>query len=427
MCGTPSARRVGEQLRRARVRVAFLGGYDAAGQRFNGIVLHRALLAAGHESDYVVAEKRLDEPRIHELGPAWLKRWNRRVVRLETRLSRQSDLVPLGGAFRKTEAYRKADLLHLQLLHANSFFSLRELPRVANGRRPVLWTLHDPWITTGHCVHSMGCERWKTGCGACPDLTLSLPIRQDRTAANWAFKQKQLSRSRLHLVVASDWMQQRVAESPLLAGLPCTKIPFGVDTDVFRPIPKAEARRALGVPEDARPLAIRWAPHYLLKGTRYAEEALMRLPSGLVTDLICFDTPGGSEVERLQQQYRVTTIRNYSDPEPIATGLAAADAFLMPSLAETFGLMAVEAMACGTPPIVFEGTSLPAVIDAPRGGRAVEMASAAALAATIVELLSNPEALRSCRDEGLKRVQSLYTEHRYVESHLALYQRLLQT
>jgi len=86
MCGTPSARRVGEQLRRARVRVAFLGGYDAAGQRFNGIVLHRALLAAGHESDYVVAEKRLDEPRIHELGPAWLKRWNRRVVTLETRL-----------------------------------------------------------------------------------------------------------------------------------------------------------------------------------------------------------------------------------------------------------------------------------------------------------------------------------------------------
>jgi glycosyltransferase involved in cell wall biosynthesis len=55
------------------------------------------------------------------------------------------------------------------------------------------------------------------------------------------------------------------------------------------------------------------------------------------------------------------------------------------------------------------------------------MASAAALAATIDELLSNPEALRSCRDEGLKRVQSLYTEHRYVESHLALYQRLLQT
>jgi glycosyltransferase involved in cell wall biosynthesis len=161
-------------------------------------------------------------------------------------------------------------------------------------------------------------------------------------------------------------MQQRVAESPLLAGLPCTKIPFGVDTDVFRPIPKAEARRALGVPEDARPLAIRWAPHYLLKGTRYAEEALMRLPSGLVTDLICFDTPGGSEVERLQQQYRVTTIRNYSDPELIATGLAAADAFLMPSLAETFGLMAVEAMACGTPPIVFEGTSLPAVIGCSR-------------------------------------------------------------
>ena len=408
------------------MRVAFLGGYDAAGQRFNGVILHRALRAAGLVSDYYVAEKSLEEPGIHELGPAWLAEANRLAVKVETKLSRQSDLAVLGRAFFKTEAYRRADLLHLQLLHAKSFFSLRHLPRLANGRRPVLWTLHDPWITTGHCVHSMGCERWRTGCGECPDLTLSLPIRRDRTAANWRLKKQLLAKSRLHLVVASEWMLQRVAASPILAGLPVTRIPFGIDTEVFRPHPKAEARVALGLPPDARAVAIRWAPWYPLKGTAHAEEALLGLPPDVVSDVICFDTKGGEDVAALRSRFRVTTISSYDDPTAIATGLAAAELFLMPSLAETFGMMAIEAMACGTPPVAFEGTSLPEVIASPRAGRVVAMASAKQLREMVVRLMGNSEERAQARDACLAVVAERYTEQRYVASHLALYEQLLK-
>ena len=407
------------------MRVAYLGGYDAAGQRFNGVILHRALRAAGHASDYIVAEQSLQEPGIGQLGPHWLQRLNRQAVKLEAKLSRQSDLAVLGRAFFKTEAYRRADVVHLQLLHAKSFFSLRHLPRIANGRRPVLWTLHDPWITTGHCVHSMGCERWRTGCGACPDLTLSLPIRKDRTAANWTLKKRLLQRSHLHLVVASHWMQRRVAESPILQGLPCTRIPFGIDTALFQPRDKRAARQQLGLPADARPVAVRWAPGYVLKGTSYAEEALLRLPEGLVTDVICFDTAGGDEVESLRRRYRVTTINTYEDPAAIATGLAAAEVFLMPSLAETFGMMAIEAMGCGTPPVVFEGTSLPEVVGVPDAGRAVAMADAGQLREALVELLTHDERLAVCREKGLRRVSEHYAEQRYVDRHLALYEQLL--
>ena len=74
------------------MRVAYLGGYDAAGQRFNGVILHRALRAAGHASDYIVAEQSLQEPGIGQLGPHWLQRLNRQAVKLEAKLSRQSDL-----------------------------------------------------------------------------------------------------------------------------------------------------------------------------------------------------------------------------------------------------------------------------------------------------------------------------------------------
>lgn len=406
------------------MRVAFLSGYDAAGQRFNGLTLHRALLAAGHESDFAVASRSLSEPRIHELGGPWLRRANAVAAKLEKKLSRQSDLSLLGQAFLRAPYVRQADLIHLQLLHATSFFSLRHLPRLADGSRPVVWTMHDPWITTGHCVHSLGCDRWRTGCGSCPDLSLSLPIKRDRTAANWAFKKRLLERSRIHLVVASHWMARRVAESPILAGLPCTRIPFGIDTTVFRPQPKPAARAALGIPPGARVAAVRWAPSYALKGTRFAEAALLSLPPGTLTDVICFDTAGGDEVAAIRGRYRVTTINAFDNPAAIATGLAAADIFLMPSLAETFGMMAIEALACGTVPIVFSGTALPEVIDAPRGGAVVESGDAAALAAAIIALMANPAAREAHRDEGLALVRSRYDEQRSIADHFALYRSL---
>ena len=409
------------------MRVAFLSGYDAAGQRFNGVNLHRSLLAAGHESDYAVAERSLNEPRIHELGGWWLRWANRIAVNAERKFSRQSDFALLGKAFINAPYVRHADLIHLQLLHAKSFFSLRHLPQLATGQRPVLWTLHDPWITTGHCVHPFNCNGWQTGCGKCPDLSLPLAIKRDRTAANWTLKKRLLAKSQLHLIVASRWMEQRVADSPLLAGLPCSLIPFGIDTDIFHPQAKPHARATLGIPADARAVAVRWTPQNIFKGTRFAEQALASLPQGTITDVICFDTAGGNEVAKLKPHFRVTTINSHPDQQAIATGLAAADLFLMPSTAESFGMMAIEAMACGTPPIVFTGTALPEVVDAPRGGIAVPAGDVAELSRTITGMITNNEFREACRSHGLNLTRTRYDKQRYVKEHLSLYKRLLDT
>jgi glycosyltransferase involved in cell wall biosynthesis len=407
------------------MRVVYAGAYDAAGQRFNGVVIHRALLRMGHESDYAVAEKSLDDPRIHRIGSPLLHRLNRLAQSAEKRLGRQSDLALLGLSLVRQPYFRRADLVHLQLLHSRSVFSLRHLPAIAAGTRPVVWTLHDPWITTGHCVHSMGCERWRTGCGSCPDLTLPLKIERDRTAANWRLKQSILRRSRIHLVIASQWMERRAAESPILAHMPRTVIPFGLDPQVFCANDKRACRQKLGIPPGARVAAVRWTPHYELKGTRYAEEALRRLPTGTITHVICFDTDGGPDLDNLRGRYGVVTVNTHNDPAAIATALNAADCFLMPSLGETFGMMAIEAMACGTPPIVFEGTSLPEVVDAPRGGIAVPREDAAALAEAVASVMRDEGRRRALVSHGLLMAAREYAESVYVGRHLALYEELI--
>ena len=392
------------------------------------MVLHRALKRMGCHSDVAVELKTLDDPHVHALGSRFLRRINRLSVKLEKRLSLQSNLSLLGLSLVREPYFQQADIVHLQLLHARSFFSLRHLPGIACGHRPVLWTLHDPWITTGHCIYSMGCDRWKTGCGTCPDLSLPLSIKTDRTALNWSFKQRLLKKSSIHLIVASRWMERRVADSPILSHLPRTVIPFGLDPEIFRPLDKAGCRLKLGIPPGARVAAVRWVPNNIFKGTQYAEQALLHLPEGLITHVLCFESDGGADVAALRQRYTVVPLKWIHEDEgtDVATAMNAADVFLMPSLEETFGMMAIEALACGTPTVVFEGTSLPEVVDAPRCGISVPRENVEALAAAITAVMGNAGLRQSLIANGLDLVAREYTQSQYVSRHILLYRQLLE-
>ena len=83
--------------------------------------------------------------------------------------------------------------------------------------------------------------------------------------------------------------------------------------------------------------------------------------------------------------------------------------------------MAVEAMACGTPVITFEGTAIPDVIDVPNGGLAVPSKDSVALAAALDRLLSD-QGLRDYLGQQARRIaEERYAFVDYVERHLQVY------
>ncbi len=85
------------------------------------------------------------------------------------------------AAWRLAElAPRRPQIVHAHNLHGN-YFDLRALPALCQAA-PLVLTLHDAWLLAGHCAHSMGCERWRTGCGNCPDLGVYPAVRRDATA-----------------------------------------------------------------------------------------------------------------------------------------------------------------------------------------------------------------------------------------------------
>ncbi|MFC1848226.1 glycosyltransferase [Chloroflexota bacterium] len=398
--------------------------YDSMGQQFNGYQLHRALMELGHKSHMAVRHSRFNDTHIHQVGNRLTHEVDlENTPRIEGRLGIQS-LLPLSALTLFCASYYKnADIVHLQLVYSEPFFSLLILPLMSR-KHHVVWTQHDPWMTSGHCVYSLDCDRWLTGCRDCPDLPLYFPLKRDTSAFMWRMKNWIMHHSKVTLVVASQWMYERVQRSPILSHLPCHIIPLGIDTSVFKPRDPVSCRSRFGIPEDAHVLAFRYKGLYEhFKGGPFLEKCLASLEISRPTYLLMLEHKGG--MEHLRKKYEIIELGWVDDQDLLVDALNAADIFLMPSVAEAFGMMAVEAMACGTPVVAFEGTALPEVIHAPLGGIAVPYKDHVALARTIENLLQDRDLYENLVREGLRIVREEYNLDLYVQRHLALYESLV--
>src|SRR5579859_1054028 len=95
------------------------------------------------------------------------------------------------------------DLVLCHNLHGG-YFDLRILSELSV-RMPVALRLFDTWLQTGHCAYSLGCDRWRNGCGECPDLTIPPSISRDASRDNLQRKQQIFQRSRLFISAESRW------------------------------------------------------------------------------------------------------------------------------------------------------------------------------------------------------------------------------
>ncbi len=397
---------------------------DLVGQRFNGYQLHQSLHARGRDSRMLVVYKRSDDARVH--GHSRVGGWfggglyaAERVSSLQGLLSPMALTVPLRRCF------RDADVVHWHLIYPH-YVSLPLMPFLAR-RRPTVWTLHDPWALTGHCVHPLDCTRWQIGCGECPDLRRDFTVWSDATALVWKVKRQMYHRSPFTLVVASRWMKSRVEASPLLSSHPCHVIPFGLDLEVWRRRDRDACRSRLGIPPEAKVIAFRMpcgAKHRRAKGIPWLVEALHRLRPGAATHLLVFDDRG--QLTELQDRYRIVELGWLEDEHRMAEALSAADVFVMPSLAESFGLMALEAMACGTAVIASEGTAMTELIRPPQAGLCVPPRDAAALTQALDDLLGDDARREALGTAGRRIVESEYSSAAYLDRHIRLYESLAE-
>lgn len=242
------------------------------------------------------------------------------------------------------------DLLHCHNLHGD-YFDLRCLPELS-GRVPVVFTLHDAWLLSGHCVHSFNCERWKTGCGKCPDLTIYPSIRRDATAYNWRRKRDVYRRSQVYIATPSRWLMDRVEKSMLFRAIKGSRvIPNGIDLEMFSPGDSEASRQKLALPLDARIIlasanGIRHNPFKDYEMLRATLEKVRELSNR--KSLICVVLGQEGPAETIGA-VRVLSVPYQSEEAMVVHYYRAADVYLHPTKADTFPTTILESMACGTP------------------------------------------------------------------------------
>jgi glycosyltransferase involved in cell wall biosynthesis len=245
-------------------------------------------------------------------------------------------------------------------------------------------------------------------------------MRKDHTAFMWKLKRSLYARSCFDVVVTSQWMQNLVAQSPMAELFKTHLIPFGIDLNVFRPMESARARARLGIAADSFVICFR-STIQLAKGLPLIMSALRRLEPSRPVCLLTFDKIG--LLDEFTDRYRLVELGWVTEATSMVEAFSAADLFLMPSTAETFGMMAIEAMACGLPVVVCEGTALPEVVKAPHGGVTISRNDAAGLVAAIARLMTDEPERRHMgaharaivlRDYGLdchvRKMTELYRE-----------------
>jgi len=276
---------------------------------------------------------------------------------LNVRLGREDFCYPGTGALLANLPVRP-DVVHAHNL-GGGFFDLRELPRFA-ALAPLVLTLHDQWLLTGHCAHGLGCERWQTGCGECPDLTIYPAISADGTATNWRRKQAILEASRPHVVVPSAWLKERVSRS-LLAGAArsVTVIPNGIDVTRFSPGDQADARTLTGLPRNALVLLGLFKPRNRFKDFATMQRAAQLVAEAVAPREVALVMVGGvAKTERrgnLLTQIRAAT----SSDATLVLYYRSADVVLHAAHAENFPMAVLEAMACGRPVIATDVGGIP--------------------------------------------------------------------
>lgn len=263
------------------------------------------------------------------------------------------------------------DTIHLHNLHGyyiNIEILFDFLKTEFKGK--VIWTLHDCWAFTGHCVHFtyVGCQKWKTACMKCPQKgEYPSSCFLDRSNKNYNDKKRIfLDVPDLRIFTVSNWLRDVVSKS-FLNRYPIRCIYNGVDTETFKPCDNSVKKR-LDIEDKIMILLISdgWNKR---KGFDTILDVIKKSPENYHYVMIGLNN---KQIGLLPKN--ATGIERIWDQETLIAFYSAADVFFSPSIEETFGLVIAEAMLCNTPCLVMNSTACPELI-AENSGIAIDVGS----------------------------------------------------
>ena len=284
-------------------------------------------------------------------------------------------------------------------------------------RIKVFWTFHDCWAFTAYCPHftMAKCEQWESGCFNCPQLH-NYSFFFDRSKKLYQKKRDLLLGLDLTIITPSQWLASLVKQS-FFRDCPIKIIHNGIDLAVFTPT-LSDFRKKYHIPDGKFMIlgvAFDW-------GKRKGLDVFVDLAARLDPDKYQIVLVGTNDRIDSQLLSQIISIHRTANQKELAEIYTAANLFVNPTREEVFGLVNVEALACGTPVITFRTGGSPECID-DTCGTVVDCNDIDALEHEIIRINeTHPFTYENC----LARAKQFDTQKKYLE-YLDLYERTQQS
>lgn len=308
-----------------------------------------------------------------------------------------SSLISFGTSNNVIRDY-KPDVLHLNYTNMG-LFSINE---IGNSKIPIIWTLHDSWAFTGGCHLPLDCSRFKGSCSNCP--ALKSKKNYDLSSYIFSQKMKQWKNKNITAVCPSKWMAENAKNSRIFKEKKVVVIPNPIDTNIFKPKNKYDARKILNL--DKKKNYILFGSINPLtdknKGFEYLKEAL-RLLSLENTELLLF----GTNSKITDFPIPVRSLGYIDNEETLVNIYSSADTTVVPSISENLPYVMIESLACGTPVIGFNVGGIPEIINKELFGKLVDKFDVKKLGESIESILSTKNE-QQVRDRIHKEIEKVY-------------------
>lgn len=315
----------------------------------------------------------------------------------------------VGYDFTKTEEYKQADIIHLHWVNAG-FMNIKHLSKI---NKPIIWTLRDMWPLSGGCHYSLDCERFKIGCGSCPQLGSSRLKDLSRLVI---YRKLKYIPADLTVVGISHWLTQEAKRSLVFKKHKCITIANNIDVSGFELLDKNVARKILGI-KTHKKLILCGSTNLkdFYKGFKKYLEALKYLDSDKI--MLCFFGKFDEKIiEGFNFEYKSFGYLN--DNISLNLVYSAADVFVAPSIQEAFGKTLAEAQCSGTPVVCFDCTGPKDIVDHKITGYKAKPFQSEDLAFGINWIIKHPnpgQLAKAARDKVLREFDSHVVAKKYIK------------
>ena len=319
--------------------------------------------------------------------------------------------------------YQNADIINFHNLHTG-YFNYLAIPNLTKNK-PGVFTLHDMWSFTGHCVYSYERDYWKTGCHKCPCLDTRSGLERGNTRLEWKLKNWVYSRSNLTIVCVSKWLFE-LAKQSMLNRFSIHHIPYGIDLQAYQPLDSELCRSLLGIPKGKKVLMF---GSESLKNHRKGGDLLVKavssLPKSLQAEILLLTI--GSDGKEMGKAMEIPTLNlGYVSSDRLKSiAYSASDLFIFPSRADNLPLVLQESLACGTPIVSFKVGGIPDLVRPNLTGYLAEPENSQDLCNGMIELLEDREKRDrfSCNCRAI--AVSEYSLELQAQAYIQLYRQLL--